>query len=105
MRISDYQVEAIKTARQNTDNLLNGALGLCGEAGEVADLIKKHKFQGHKLDNEKLLSELGDVMWYIALLCTTTGIKLEDVMENNIKKLRRRYPSGFSSDRSINRDE
>ena len=89
----------------NPGELLNGALGLTGEAGEVADMIKKHIFHGHDLHTEDLVKELGDVCWYLALLCNAIGIQLEDVMIENIEKLKRRYPEGFSSEASINREE
>lgn len=83
--------------------LLNGALGLTGEAGEVADLIKKHFFHGHDLDIDTLVKEIGDVCWYVALLCTAIGEDMESVMSKNIEKLKTRYPEGFSSEASINR--
>lgn len=85
--------------------LLNGALGLPGEAGEVADLVKKHFFHGHVLDRDDLIKELGDVCWYLALICTAIGVSLEYVMGQNIEKLKRRYPEGFSESASINRTE
>lgn len=85
--------------------LLNGALGLTGEAGEVADLIKKAIFHGHELDKDALKKEMGDVMWYMALLCHALGIQLSTVMAENIKKLERRYKNGFSEEASRNRKE
>lgn len=85
--------------------LLNGALGLTGEAGEVSDMIKKHIFHGHDLNRDELVKELGDCAWYLALLCNAIGISLEDVLITNIEKLKRRYPEGFSSEASINRTE
>ena len=83
--------------------LLNGALGITGEAGEVADLIKKHIFHGHDLDTDALIKEIGDVCWYVALLCTAIGVDMASVMEKNIEKLKTRYPEGFSEEASINR--
>ena len=85
--------------------LLNGALGLTGEAGEVADLIKKEIFHGHNFKMEDLIKELGDVCWYLALLCNAIGVSLEEVMIKNIAKLKARYPEGFSESASINRTE
>lgn len=78
-------------------------LGITGEAGEVADLIKKHVAHEHPLDVEKLSKECGDVLWYIAVMTRQLGMTLEDVMETNIKKLKDRYPEGFSAARSLNR--
>lgn len=89
----------------NPGELLNGALGLTGEAGEVADMIKKHIFHGHDLNLDDFIKELGDCAWYLALLCTAIDISLEDVLILNIEKLKRRYPEGFSSEASINRTE
>ena len=78
---------------------------LCGESGEACDLVKKHLFHGHELDRESLIKELGDVAWYLAEGAEALGIPLEEVFERNIEKLRRRYPEGFSSEKSINRNE
>lgn len=82
---------------------LVSALGLCGEAGEVGDYIKKVYGHGHKLDVDKLKKELGDIQWYIADLCSKHNLDLEDVAKTNIDKLNKRYPEGFSTEKSINR--
>ena len=87
------------------DHVLNGALGLFGEGGEVADLVKKAYMQGHPLDKAHIAEELGDVCWYVAELATALGYSMEELMRENIDKLRRRYPEGFEAGRSINRDE
>ena len=106
MTFNEYQEKALRTANEVGSRLmLNGALGLCGEAGETADIIKKHFFQGHELDKEELKKELGDVMWYLAILAFSAHIDLDDVARENIEKLKRRYPNGFSADRSVNREE
>lgn len=91
--------------RFDPGELFNGALGLTGEAGEVADMIKKHIFHGHDLDRDALIKELGDVCWYIALLCTAINVDMSEVMSRNIEKLKNRYPEGFSESASINRTE
>lgn len=69
-------------------------LGLCGEAGEVANKVKK-VIRGDKVMDEHLrhdlASELGDVLWYISQLSTVTGYSLEDIARLNIKKLQSRY--------------
>ncbi len=108
MHASDYQQLAMRTAAPESDNarrLINAALGLTGEAGEFADTVKKIMFHGHTLDQPALINELGDVLWYVAQACTALDIDMSAVMEANVAKLRRRYPDGFSSDRSIQRDE
>lgn len=79
--------------------------GLTGEAGEVADLIKKHFGHGHVLDHDKLKKELGDVMWYLSQLAEQFDLNMEDIAEANITKLKARYPNGFSEEASINRKE
>ena len=106
MTVNEYQKLAMTTLNPNLskkDILINGVMGLCGEAGEAIDIVKKHLAQGHPLDQEKLLKELGDVAWYLAETATALDASLEDVFQSNIDKLRSRYPEGFSSDRSINR--
>lgn len=107
MSANDYQRMASRTAgEENREEwLLNAALGLSGESGEVADIIKKYRFHGHELNLDELKKELGDCCWYIALFCTALKIDLQEVMEDNIEKLKKRYPEGFDKSRSINREE
>lgn len=106
MNANEYQQLALYTER-GTDNtlprILNGVMGLNGEAGETIDIVKKHLFQGHELDREHLIEELGDVAWYLAVSADAIGVTLEEVFERNIEKLRKRYPNGFDSIRSVNR--
>ncbi len=101
-----YRENVFRTVRPDLeprDRLLSGGLGLCGEAGEVADELKKHLFHGHAIDKDRLASELGDVLWYWVLLCDTLGLSMEEVVSGNVEKLRRRYPEGFSTEHSIHR--
>lgn len=109
MTPQDYQREANMLAAQDLPDELtkaNVGLGLAGEAGEAADVIKKHLCQGHPLDLAKLKNELGDVLWYVARGCDVFGFQLEDVMAENISKLKNRYKSGkFSVQDSLNRKE
>ena len=105
---TEYQKLAMRTNRPEAtpeQNLINGCLGLAGESGEVCDYIKKHVFQGHEFEIDHIIEELGDCMWYIALTATAVGATMEEVMERNIEKLKRRYPDGFSIMDSINRTE
>lgn len=107
MKINEYQTETLRTASGMCDNypmILNGVLGLGGESGECLDIVKKHLFQGHDLDREHLAEELGDVAWYLAVSAYAIGYDLESVLRMNVDKLRKRYPDGFDSDRSINRN-
>lgn len=103
MNAYDYQKAAMRTASKYP-NLTEAAMGISGEAGEVVDIIKKHIFHEHELDTVALKKELGDLLWYIALTCEVTQIDLDDVMEENIEKLKKRYPDGFDPERSKNRE-
>lgn len=87
------------------DQILNGAIGLCGESGEVVDIIKKHFFQGHELDVDHLIEELGDVLYYITLLMILLDYNMADTEYNNMYKLNNRYPDGFSTELSNHRKE
>ena len=108
MEINEYQKLAMRTLNPEIDKkelILNASMGLCGESGEVIDLVKKHLFQGHDLDEEVLIKELGDVAWYLAEAATALNVDLSEILEKNIKKLENRFPDGFNSNRSINRGE
>ena len=110
LTLNQYQTEAMRTASgvtnaSNENLILNGAMGLNGEAGEVIDILKKHIFQGHKLDTEHIAKELGDCLWYIAVLAKGLGYDLDEIAEINKAKLRKRYPDGFEADKSLHRAE
>ena len=108
LRANEYQRAAMTTlnpALENQDVLINGVMGLCGEAGEAIDLVKKHLAQRHALDTQRLAEELGDVAWYLAETATAIGCDLEDILRANLAKLQKRYPEGFSAERSIMRDQ
>ena len=107
MTINEYQKLAMTTLNPELDKkdvLINGVMGLCGESGEVIDIVKKHLAQGHELDKEKIIKELGDVAWYMAEIATVLDVELEDVFVQNIEKLKKRYPEGFSVEKSVHRD-
>ena len=102
-----YQQEAmalLNPAIRPEDVLLNAVMGLCGEAGEAIDLVKKQRFQGHPLDRDALVKELGDVAWYLAEAAQGLGVPLEEIMRRNLEKLRRRYPQGFTPEQSMTRE-
>ncbi len=84
--LSWYQLNAMRTAIMSGENPPNWylALGLTGEAGEVAEIIKKH-----------LREELGDVLWYLTVLAEMNGLTLAEIAVENIHKLKARYPEGF----------
>ena len=107
MNANEYQKLAMRTLNPDLserDVLVNSVMGLCGESGEAVDLVKKHLFQGHALDKEKFVKELGDIAWYLAEAATAVGVSLGDVLEMNIDKLKKRYPEGFDSEKSVNRE-
>jgi NTP pyrophosphatase (non-canonical NTP hydrolase) len=84
--------------------LLHGAMGLCTEAGEIQDLLKRTFFYGKTFDPINLQEELGDALWYIALLCNAMNWSLEQIMQQNIAKLQARYPEQFTVQHAVNRD-
>ncbi|MDD3410608.1 MAG: nucleoside triphosphate pyrophosphohydrolase family protein [Eubacteriales bacterium] len=106
MTLNEYQQLARRSCGTSTtvDHILNGVLGLTGESGECADIVKKAMFQGHPLDREHLLDECSDVLWYVAELAVGLGVTLEEVGQHNIDKLRKRYPEGFEVERSLHRE-
>lgn len=105
MDFNEYQKAAMRTADKGEliSQLVAGAMGLVGEAGETCDYIKKVVFHGHDLDPDKVAEEVGDTLWYAALLAEVIGISLEEIARRNIEKLKRRYPEGFDPERSRER--
>jgi len=101
--LNHYQVEALRTVGSSDLPVLG--LGLAGESGEVADIIKKEIGHGHPADPERIAKELGDVLWYIAVLADKYDYNLSDIATMNIDKLKARYPDGFASERSLYRQE
>jgi len=104
MNINEYQQLAMTTLNQALDKkdvLINSVMGLCGESGEAIDIVKKWLAQGHELDKEHLAKELGDIAWYLAEAATALDIPLEDILQANIDKLKKRYPEGFETKRSL----
>ena len=104
-----YQLDVLKYAPDHHDYLLNviyAAMGMCGEAGEVSELIKKYAYHGHTIDTEHLARELGDVLWYVSYMAHLFGYSLGEIMAMNQEKLAKRYPDGkFDAERSKNRKE
>ena len=108
MKVNEYQMAAMRTAAKYDSKdvqLLNGLMGLNGEAGEAIDLMKKHMFQGHELDREHMAKELGDVAWYLALCADAICYDLDSILTMNITKLKARYPNGFDAGASQRRAE
>lgn len=106
--LNHYQSLANRSAGaggEGNQRLIVSALGLAGEAGEFANLVKKMTAHGHDFDPEALKDELGDVLWYLAEAATAVGLELEDIASQNVDKLIKRYPDGFSAENSINRQD
>jgi NTP pyrophosphatase (non-canonical NTP hydrolase) len=107
--VDKYQELAMRTANKEhgfKGNALNSALGLCGEAGEFADILKKIFFQDKPLTPEldtKIKEELSDVAWYLALACTSFGWSISEVLGLNIAKLQKRFPNGFNAQDALAR--
>ncbi len=104
-----YQQNVLKYAPDHHDYLLNviyAAMGMCGEAGEASELVKKYAYHGHAIDTEHLARELGDVLWYVSYMAYLFGYPLGKIMAMNQEKLSKRYPDGkFDAERSRNREE
>lgn len=108
MELNEYQRLAQRTGNTELTNwqkIQDGCYGMCGEAGECIDLLKKVEFQGHAFDPVRLIDELGDVLWYVAQTASGLGYTLDEVAKHNVDKLQIRYPEGFSAERSIFRPE
>lgn len=104
---NEYQALAARTMNKKLKPFHQEAHALhlmASEVGEIHGIYQK-SYQGHQIDNIALKKELGDLLWGIAEFCTVAGWSLEEIMELNIEKLRRRYPEGFSEERSLNREE
>lgn len=106
MDFESYRADVMRTVRADLsqrDRMLVGALGLCGESGEMAENLKKMLFHDHPMDERALRNELGDVLWYWVFLCETLGFSVEDVMTVNVEKRRKRFPEGFTAENSLKR--
>ena len=104
MNVNEYQELAMATLNpelNKKDVLINSVMGLCGESGEAIDIVKKWLAQGHELDKERLTKELGDIAWYLAEAATALDLPLEQILQANIDKLKKRYPDGFEVKRSL----
>lgn len=116
MRPNEYQKQALRTdpreyapaASRMIDGtipqLLHAGMGMATEAGEFVDALKKHIYYGKPLDRTNLKEEIGDLLWYAALACDHLGYDLESAMEDNIAKLRIRFPEKFTEEKAVSRD-
>ncbi len=93
-----------RLSQLQTMRVLHGVMGVSTEAGELEESLYNHLFLGKPLDHVNLREEIGDVMWYLALLCNALDTSFEEIADGNIKKLRARFPDKFTDDLAINRD-
>lgn len=102
-------VDIEKTYGLNPSLLMTAAIGLSSESGEFIEIVKKAVFQGKPLDKDvqfHLKRELGDIMWYVANACRALDLTLDDIISENVDKLKSRYPGGeFDVHFSENRKE
>ena len=85
-------------------SLLHSCMGICTESGELMDAVKKTIVYGKALDVVNVKEEIGDLFWYIGLLCNSLGLSFEEIWETNIAKLRKRYPQNFTEAAALDRD-
>ena len=107
-KCNDRLITKLHLSNADIGGIFNACLGLSGEVGETLDMIKKWIFHEKAFDTEgveHLKKELGDIMWYMAMMCHSLGFDLDEIMQMNIDKLRARYPEGFDVDRANNRAE
>ena len=106
LTLIEYQRRAARTlnaALPREQRLLDATAGLAEEAGEALGLVRKHAFMHHELDVARLVTELGDALWCLTAAAGAIGVSLEEVAAANLAKLRRRYPDGYSDERSAER--
>lgn len=106
LRTEYESYDKMKDRLQNTElmRLLHAGMGMCTEAGEFQDMLKRVIFYGKELDRTNLIEEIGDMLWYCAVACDTLQVSMEDVMRRNILKLQTRYPDKFTEEAALNRD-
>jgi NTP pyrophosphatase (non-canonical NTP hydrolase) len=104
MKVQEYMEESARTMSPIIHEgafkveTLHGIIGVSTEAGELLDAVKKGLFYGHAPDMENIREEIGDILWYIAAIARAEGWDIEDIMQENIDKLRKRYPEQFTSE-------
>ena len=99
MTLDDYEAAATRTLNprlSQSERMLDAAAGLAEEAGEILGLVRKHAYQSHELQRDRLTVELGDALWCLAMTARSAGVSLEQIAAANVAKLRARYPDGFT---------
>jgi NTP pyrophosphatase (non-canonical NTP hydrolase) len=107
MQINDYSNWTENTCAKlenQTADILHMLLGIATESGELADVFKKNIAYNKSIDWVNVQEEIGDLMFYIASFCRICDLNLQDIIDNNVKKLETRYPDKFSAEKAINRN-
>jgi NTP pyrophosphatase (non-canonical NTP hydrolase) len=102
MDLDDYQRSALRTINPSLDardRLLDASAGLTEEAAELLGLVRKRVFQNRDVDPARIIEELGDVLWCLAVTADSLGVSLSDVASANQTKLAARHPDGFKTPR------
>ncbi|KRL74908.1 hypothetical protein FC54_GL000057 [Ligilactobacillus saerimneri DSM 16049] len=99
MEFNEYQKAANRTLYGTEQVLTNCAMGLSAESGQLINLIKDYTFKGKKLDRAQMVHEMGDVLWYLSQIAEWADIPFDEVAQNNIDTLNKRYPNGFAPDK------
>lgn len=105
MNIQQFQLKSVRTMKIDKETIPHCALGLSGEVGEVVDLVKKNIYYKKDIDLDHLEEEIGDVMFYLVNLATMYNLSMETILDKNIDKLEKRYPSGFTLKDAIERKD
>ena len=109
MVLNNKLIDLERESNVNLALLMTGAIGLSSEGGEFAEIVKKCIFQGKPLDDDTkfhIKRELGDIMWYWISSCRAMDLDPNEVIEENVNKLKARYPGGeFDVHYSENRKE
>lgn len=109
MNLKKYELESSRTMAPGVHleafkvDTLHGIIGVSTEAGELLDAVKKGLFYGRKPDLENIREEIGDTMWYIMAIIRSEGWDLEEILQENISKLKLRYPEQFTTELSEKR--
>ncbi len=109
MKLNDY-LQAVKRTNPELSNHypdlneLHMVMGISTEANELLDVYKKNLAYKKPIDEVNIKEEIGDLLWYLGNYCNIKGYDLEEIMETNINKLKKRYPEKFTEENAINRN-
>lgn len=102
INLKEYQTLCKKTAKKfdnKEKEILTWGLGIAGEAGDVAGCIKK-TFSHDNDQKEGIRENIGDTLWYMAMICNFFDWDMQEILEDNVKKLQKRYPDGFTTEKA-----